>query len=1009
MSPSAMKWSPKEFDAALKKGSPLPQSASTNDLLLCLGYSSPDAQKAEKKKTPAQSSGEIIKSFLDGRSRWIDEPVISKWRNPSPEVLAKLKEVEQLYQEWRQVKPRPFDPTFDPLWLETAKTLQKIGFPWYNNNLNPPDVCNPSWPFNFQEVERMTVMAKGSRVSDPDAAGYTATWSESSCWCIRALNQDLMRQSPEHQPVFLTDKLEPDVAKLSEAMFGLEWHQVDLGKEETMDKIKDWTSNGDRPIIFAATLANSSGESDDMKAVDAISRQFSLVLHVDASRVFDYLTTASEELRQTLNLPRLRLQHTQLGTHGCFINGEILAATIVAGGSNAFLSPPPVVALRPRTLGSATHAIVEYVRGADTVLAGSRCTFSPQMLGLQELRFGHDGFREVFQGCADKRQLVIGGLRTLGVSFHAPLFSQDVIIETADSQQGSALADLGAKALGNNKFLLAIQPSVKAQDIESLLSCFLSEDDAQYLIVNKFAQIKDTNATYTVPEHITRLLQAKLQKFKVWALGPVLGHFLSVQIPQEWAATQAKEILERKKQEYGLVTQEARKSFRAAFTTGSTMGNRIGIHAALDLHPDAHVYFSASCHFSVKKTVTDCDALSSCWKPGRLPRYGEIPTNLYGRMIPEKLIEQVLLHKAESKKFGEEYKLILFANFGTTFTGGRDDIMTLTKELAKIGVTPSYIHVDGALDLGFVTDGVRLGPPGEGFTGYDVPIIQGLTMSHHKAFGTMVSGEVIFYDPHGSDSTLALTPDVEPRAVLDMWLMEKMYTTAGIKAVWAYCLENAQFLQSSLEALSIPTFYSDDSIITVLERQPPWLVKDFGLAPEGDWVHFITMPHVPLATVKSFIREVELIDLHCGTVIEQVATSLDSSLNQSANLKRVTCRSDVATRVLDIASSTILGDCQLQEMREEHEVNTARQIWVKYIHGSMCFTAVDDKGEPLVVFLSQAEGDRTLTPGVILVKSSLHQNAEMIRDVAMQLYDHLAMLQHVELVFEPWSFQVCYF
>jgi hypothetical protein len=90
-------------------------------------------------KLDLSSSGVVIESFLRGQSQWIDEPVISKWRELGPELLSTLETVSQLYYEWRQIEPAPFDPFFDRLWLESAVTLWEAGLPWHNNNLNMPD------------------------------------------------------------------------------------------------------------------------------------------------------------------------------------------------------------------------------------------------------------------------------------------------------------------------------------------------------------------------------------------------------------------------------------------------------------------------------------------------------------------------------------------------------------------------------------------------------------------------------------------------------------------------------------------------------------------------------------------------------------------------------------------------------------------------------------------------------------------------------------------------------
>ena len=94
-------------------------------------------------------------------------------------------------------------------------------------------------------------------------------------------------------------------------------------------------------------------------------------------------------------------------------------------------------------------------------------------------------------------------------------------------------------------------------------------------------------------------------------------------------------------------------------------------------------------------------------------------------MIPSALLQQVLSDRAESESHKEEYQIIVFANRCTTFVGGQDDILELTKTLAQIEVVISYIHVDGPLDLGFVANGLRLGPPGTQRANPRIPVVQG--------------------------------------------------------------------------------------------------------------------------------------------------------------------------------------------------------------------------------------------------------------------------------------------
>lgn len=856
-------------------------------------------------------------------------------------------------------------------------------------------------------------MAKGKRVSDPDPSGYISTWSEGNCYSIRALKQELSRQCPTQRPVLLTDYLETDIAQTAATLFGLEWHKINLDvQEDSFDMISRLTNNGQRPIIFAATLANTRGHSDDIKAIDRVSRRFPLVLHVDACRVFDYLTTASEGLRRALDLPRLRLHHPQLGISGCLIDGKILAATIIAGGSNAFVFPPPVVALKPKYLGNLSSPTVEYVRGSDSTLAGSRDSLGPLMMCLQELKFGENGLRHIYQGCALKRQKLTESLLEMGIPFSAHRSSLDVTIEVANLHLSEELTELGAKALDHGKFLITLQPNVKHEDISSLLSILGYPRNLQLPKADQSLLDHSLISMYTLPDGVADEIESKVREFKVLArsscgyplnqatysaLGPVIGHFLTIKIPDEWTDLHASCILERRKERFGLHSKQAKESFKATFTTGSTMGNRIGLHTALAHHPKAFVYFSSASHYSVRKIAGDCDELTNRWNAGRAPRFSEITADEYGRIIPERLLLQVLSDRAECKAHGETYELILFANMGTTFIGGRDDLVEVRKQLSEIGVKPSYIHIDGALDFGFLVDGIQLGPPSVPFTNSGTPVVQGITLSHHKAFGIMVSGEVICYCPDSLDQLAALTPSVEPRAVFETWLFEQIYLPDDLLSTNAYCLQNASVLRQSLATIGVPTRYNENSIITLLERPPPWIVKEFQLAPESGWVHFITMPHISRATIDRFVRAVQYVDVQCATAFEYVGSSLDASLDRHVTLERVTCRGPIVGRVLNIVTGAMLADPSLQRIGEDPGKAILDELWLRYVCGAMTFAAVDDDGEPLVVFLAEAEQSRVIKPSVVLVNSSLHQNAHMLQDVGMQLYGHVAQLLNITL------------
>jgi hypothetical protein len=99
----------------------------------------PEFSQQGEGKYALETHGVIVRSFLRGQSQWIDEPIISSWRELSFELRTKLEMVDILYQKWSQSRPTPFDPFFDRFWLEAAAAIKDAGLPWHTNNLNMPE------------------------------------------------------------------------------------------------------------------------------------------------------------------------------------------------------------------------------------------------------------------------------------------------------------------------------------------------------------------------------------------------------------------------------------------------------------------------------------------------------------------------------------------------------------------------------------------------------------------------------------------------------------------------------------------------------------------------------------------------------------------------------------------------------------------------------------------------------------------------------------------------------
>jgi hypothetical protein len=401
------------------------------------------------------------------------------------------------------------------------------------------------------------------------------------------------------------------------------------------------------------------------------------------------------------------------------------------------------------------------------------------------------------------------------------------------------------------------------------------------------------------------------------------------------------------------------------------MGNRVGIMTALEHFPDAFVYFSAETHYSVIKTLRDCDSLTNRWAGGKL-RYSQIRCTRNGNILVESLIQQAIADQKRCVDNGVEYHMILLVNMGTTFLGVSDNLVSIYRDLAKAGIRISYIHVDGALDLGFDTCGIKLGPCGAVHND-GMPMVQGITISHHKALGHMVSGVVVSFSPENHLSTSCASLD--PRAVFETWFYSRVYGPDDLALMLSYCRMNASRLETGLSRIGVVTKWNSRSIITVLERPPSWIIEEFSLRPEGDWVHFITMPHVSKETVDCFVDQLSYIDKQFSVAFSYVAPLLSDILERAIELRRVQCCSALAERVSKLTQSRVpLDDVPYQDTSSALSVKSR-------LRGAVSVLAMDEQDEIQVVFLAGSNRDQSINVGPLLVKDDLAASKSGIVDI----------------------------
>lgn len=247
----------------------------------------------------------------------------------------------------------------------------------------------------------------------------------------------------------------------------------------------------------------------------------------------------------------------------------------------------------------------------------------------------------------------------------------------------------------------------------------------------------------------------------------------------------------------------------------------------------------------------------------------------------------------------------------------------------------------------------------------------------------MVSGEVIWYCSKVQRS-LSLVANVEPRIVFETRLLQRFNSHTDLLATAEYFQNNSNYLRSMLKVRGMMTRFNEGSFITLTEQLPTWMVQDFHLAPEGDWVHYITMPHISSAVVDYF-----------STVLRRIEPDLDYALGLPVTLKRTRSVDNllfpkIITFVEQNGNKIGLG----REIRSLCLDSFHRQ----YINGAMCFAALNSYGNPVVIFLVKSTAQRTLCMGPVLVHAEISCDISLIQGFAFKGLMLLSELLELDLV-----------
>jgi histidine decarboxylase len=279
-------------------------------------------------------------------------------------------------------------------------------------------------------------------------------------------------------------------------------------------------------------------------------------------------------------------------------------------------------------------------------------------------------------------------------------------------------------------------------------------------------------------------------------------------------------------------------------TTCGTEGNMYGILLAREKFPDGILYASRESHYSVFKSAK------------------------YYRMQSEAILTDSTgsidcNHLMTCLEKNKDYPAIININIGTTVKGAIDDLYGVIQILKDGGYERDrfYIHCDGALFalmLPFIENAPHMT--------FDLPI-DSITVSGHKMLGCPMPCGVVVTRKENVDMVenhieylnsvdTTIMGSRNGQAPLFLWYSLKKKGLQGIKEDVQLCLDNANYLYTSLKKECIMTQLNDLSTTVVMERPKcEKLIHKWQLACQGDIAHVVVMPNVSREKLDIFVRE----------------------------------------------------------------------------------------------------------------------------------------------------------
>jgi histidine decarboxylase len=278
-------------------------------------------------------------------------------------------------------------------------------------------------------------------------------------------------------------------------------------------------------------------------------------------------------------------------------------------------------------------------------------------------------------------------------------------------------------------------------------------------------------------------------------------------------------------------------------TTGATEGNLHALHEAWQRYPDAVVYTSTACHYSVVKGA----------RLLKLPLI-MVRADETGQMDYDDLAEQLGMRSDRAA--------VIVATAGTTMTEAVDDVARIVDVCRQLAMARRCIHVDAALagiPLALLPDEQR---PAFDFTAGATSMV----ISGHKFLSTLMPCGVLVYAQSPStpvngriaytgSADTTITGSRSGHTPLILWHVLHSLGTDGLRARAEASRQLAIYTHRQISHLGWPARLNRHAFTVVL-RTPPQAVRNkWVLADDGQWSHIVCVPGITATQIDEFLTD----------------------------------------------------------------------------------------------------------------------------------------------------------